>query len=448
MFSTHSKQAQFRRAAGVDRVLRHLAILSCSVASGAMGQSVLAPLPTVPGQIANPPIADPVANGITTGAGADTQVVPQGTAATLPGLVTGELLRWADVHVRTHVTYQFLDGNGVQSSPGQSGDVISHTLNPGITIGLGPHWTLDYEPSLVFYSTGRFQNSFNQSISLIGGTTYENWRLGLSQGYSMSDQPQVQTASQTSMQSYSVGLSASYDFNNNWSLELGAGGAFSFVDKNQTNTNFPAPLSDSQSYFGSGWMNYQFNPKIAVAVGVSSGYSDQSGGFSSVEEQLLGRVILRPGEKLSISVDGGVQNQEFLNSGGVELWNPVMAASASYHVFTPTTLTLSANRSVEPSLFQNQVIEGTTVGFGLAQRLLTVLQLSLNYSHTISDYVGSTTGTAQREDTGNSYQASLSMAFLKHGSIGTFYQYSQNSSNQKEFGFSSHQAGVTLTWAY
>lgn len=393
-------------------------------------------------------MVDAATSGITTGAAADTQVVAQGTAATLPGLVTGELLQWADVHVRTHVTYQFLDGTGVLSSPGQSGNVITHTLNPGLTIALGSHWTLDYEPSLVFYSSGRFQNSFDQSISLNGGTTYGNWRLGLSQGYSMSDQPQVETASQTSLQSYSVGLSASYDFNNNWSLDMNAGASFSFVDQSQSKTNFFAPLSDSQSYFASGWMNYQFNPKIAVAAGLSGGYSDQSGGFSSVDEQLLGRVILRPGEKLSISVDGGVENQEFLNSGGTELWNPIMAASASYHVFTPTTLTLAASRSVEPSLFANQVIEGTTVSLGLAQRVLSVLQLSLSYTHTISDYIGSTTGTAQREDTGNSYQASLSMAFLKHGSIGTFYQYSQNSSNQKEFSFSSHQAGVTLTWAY
>src|SRR5579871_2614623 len=121
MFSTHSKQAPVGRNAGVERVLRRLAVLSCSVASGAMGQSVLAPLPTVPGQTLNPPMANPAIGGITTGAAADTQIVPQGTAATLPGLVTGKLLQWADVHVRTHVTYQFLDGNGVLSSPGQSG---------------------------------------------------------------------------------------------------------------------------------------------------------------------------------------------------------------------------------------------------------------------------------------------------------------------------------------
>jgi hypothetical protein len=449
MHSTHSKQRRAGRVAGVERILRRLAILSCSLASGAMGQSVLAPLPTVPGQTFNPPMADPVTGGISTGAAADTPVIRQGTAATLPGLVTGELLRWADVHVRTHVTYQFLDGNGIQSSPGQSGSVITHTINPGAAISLGPHWGLDYEPTLVYYSSGRFRNTVNQSVSLTGAASYGNWSFGLSMGYIRSDQPLVQTASQTSSQSYSFGLSANYEFNSKWTLEMNVGGGFTFVGSGQNKTNFQAPLTDSQNYFGSGWMNYQFNSKVSAAVGLSAGYGDQTGGgFTSVNQQLLGRILLRPGEKLSLSVDGGVENQQFLNTGGVTLWNPVMAASASYAVFEPTTLTLSASRSVQSSLFANQVVENTVVGVGLAQRLLTRLQLSLSYSHSINDYIGSTTGTAQRKDTGDSYQASLGTSFLNHGSISTFYQYGRNSSSQNDFGYSSHQAGVTLTWAY
>ncbi|HLX71260.1 MAG TPA: outer membrane beta-barrel protein [Verrucomicrobiae bacterium] len=448
MFFTHSKQAPVRRTASVERVLRHLALLSCSVASGAMGQGVLAPLPTVPGQMPSPPVADPLTGGITTGAAGGAEAVAQGTAAMLPGLATGELLRWGDVHVRTHVTYQFLDGTGIQSSPGQSGNVISHTINPGATVSLGSHWTLDYEPTLVYYSGSRFRNSVNQAVSLTGATSYNNWTLGLSQGYSRSDQPLAETASQTASQSYSAGLNANYDFNNKWSLEMNGGAGLTFVDSSQNKTNFQAPLSDSQNYFSSAWMNYQFDSRLSAAVGVSGGYSDQNGGFQSVSEQLLGRIILRPGAKLSISADGGVENEHFLNTGGTVLWNPVMAANIDYNMFEKTTLTLSANRSVEASLFQNQVTEDTTVGLGLIQRLFGWLQMSLAYSHSIDDFIGSTTGSSQRTDTGNSYQASLSTSFLHHGSISTFYQYSQSSSTQQGFSYSSHQAGVTLTWAY
>lgn len=447
MFSTHTKQGTVRRTGGVERVLRHLAILSCSVASGAMGQSVLAPLPTVPGQTLTP-MANPAGSGITTGAAAGTEVIPQGTAATLPGLVTGELLQWADVHVRTHVTYQFLDGTGILSSPGHNDKVVSHTLNPGATVALGPHWSLDYEPTLVYYTQGPFQNSVNQAVYLSGQTTYGNWKLGLTQGYSRSDQPLSQTASQTEMQSYSAGLSADYDFNNKWTLEMNGGADLTFVGAGQNKTNFEAPLSDNQNYFSSAWMNYQFNSKVASAIGVSAGYSDQNGGFTSVNEQLLGRIILRPGAKLSVSVDGGVQNEQFLNSGGTTLWSPILAASINYHLFDPTTLTLSASRSVEPSLFQNQVTEDTGVSVGLTQRFLHWLQLSLSYSHSISDYIGSTSGSTQRTDTGDTYQASLSATFLRHGSVSTFYQYGRNTSTQQGFDYSSHQVGATLTWAY
>lgn len=448
MSSTHSKQASFRRAAGVDRILRRLAILSCSVASGAMGQSVLAPLPTVPGQTPSPPMADPLSGGISTGAAAGTQVAPQGTAAMLPGLVTGELLRWADVHVRTHVTYQFVDGNGIQSSPGQSGNVITQTINPGATISLGPHWSLDYEPTLVYYSSRQFQNAVNQAVTLVGGSSYGNWVFGLSQGYTRSDAPMVQTASQTAQQSYSAGLNASYAFNERWSIEMNAGAGFTFVGQGQNNTNFQAPLSDSQSYFSSDWMNYQFNSKASAAVGVSGGYGSQTGGFTSVSEQLLGRVLLLPGGKLSLSADGGVENQQFLNIGGVSLWNPVMDVSASYILFPPTTLTLSASRSVQSSLFANQVTEGTSVSAGLSQRLLGILHLSLAYSYGETDFIGSTSGTAERKDTGDNYSVSLSTSFLHHGSVSTFYQYGRNTSTLAGFSYLSHQAGFTLTWAY
>lgn len=423
-----------------------------------MGQSVLAPLPTFPGQPSVPPVANAANMGVTTGAAAGAETVPQGLAATVPGTTAiEELLAWGAVHLKTHVTYQFLYGTGVQSSPGQSQNTITQTVNPGVTLALGPHWILDYEPSLQFYSNDNFHNTFDQLLSLIGRTKYGNWSFGLSQVYSRSDEPTIQTGSQTAIQSYSPTANATYAFNDKWSVEMDAGVSLSFVDGGQvatngsggalTNTLAGGPLSDSQNYFGSQWVNYQIDPAVAVALGVSEGYTDQNGGLKTVDEQYLGRVVLRPGPKLTISADGGVEDRQFLNSGQPDSWTPIFDASAAYHLFEPTTLTMAATRSVQASLFQNQLTDSTIVSLGLRQRLLGKLQLSLGYSYASSDYAG-VQSTGQRSDVGITYSAALSMAFLKHGSIGTFYQHSDNSSNAKGFSYSSNQVGMTLTWAY
>lgn len=449
------KSHSSRRRTSPGRFARHLAVLSCSVASSAMGQSVFSPLPTVPGESVPSTAPNAVTAGITTGAAADTEKAQLGPAvAALPGTAAAEFLTWGDVHVRTHVTYELLYATGVQSSPGQASDTFTHTLNPGVAIGLGSHWILDYEPSFQFFSDSHFHDTFNQSVSLSGGTGYGNWSFGLSQSYNRSDDPSVETGGQTALQSYIAGLSAGYHFNDKWSLETSGGVSLSFVGQNQvqvrTNglplTN-SVPLSDSESYFGSEWANYELDSRISLALGISGGYSHQDGGLETANEQYLGRVILVPGSKLTLTVDGGVEDQQFLNSGQSDLWTPIFASSISYHLFEPTTFVLSASRSVEVSLFQGQVTKQTTVGLGLQQQLLEHLSLSLNYTHSIADYIGAS-AIGQRGDTGDSYYAGLNLGFLKHGNIGTFYEYSQNTSSASGFSFSSHQAGLTLTWAY
>lgn len=435
-------------------MLRGLAVLSCSIVSGAMGQSVFVPLPSIPGETPAVPAGNAPSAGVTTGAAGQTEPVSQGLAAAVPGTKAAEdFLTWGALHAKTHVTYQLLFATGVQSSPGQANDTITQTVSPGVALGLGRHWVLDYEPSLRFYSDSHFHNTFDQLLSLNGGVTYGDWAFGLSQAYVRSDEPTVQTGSQTGQQSYTGALNASHTFSDKWSLEMDAGVTLVFVDQSgnqisQTNVPVTPPLSDSQNYFASGWLNYQVDPKIGLAAGVTGGYSAQNGGLSSVNENFMGRIVLHPGEKLTLSADGGVSDTHFLNSDAPDLWSPIYAASATYHLFEPTTFSLAASRSIQPSLFQHQVADNTLVSVGVQQRLVGKLQLSLGYAYTRSDYVSSQLGSTQRADEGNSYQVGLSTSFLTHGSVGTFYQYSENSSSGKGFNFSSNQAGFTLTWAY
>jgi len=113
------------------------------------------------------------------------------------------------VILRPHVFYQFTYGTGILSSPNQQSATIVQSFAPGILFVLSPRWTLDYTPTLTFYSSKELKDSVGQSVTLTGGTTYEAWVFGLSQNFTYSSSPQVQTGTQTSQDTYTTALTAS-----------------------------------------------------------------------------------------------------------------------------------------------------------------------------------------------------------------------------------------------
>jgi hypothetical protein len=399
--------------------------------------------------MANAP-ASPEATASTEGQSFET-----GTPATAPVAPVESLMQWGALHLRARASYQFSYATGLHSEPGKSAGTYTHTFSPGLTVQVGPHVSLDYSPVFRFFSEKNFRDTVDQAVSLNAGVRVGDWTLGLAQSFTLTDEPTVETSAQTEQKSYFASLSASYQFNDKISFDTGASAGLQFVNGTNAviNTNSPVPfnaaLTDSQNYSGSEWINYQFDESIDGGLGVTVGYSKQNNGFSSVSEQYLGRVTWRPGPKFTLGLNGGMEVQQFLNTGANDLMTPIFAASMSYHLFEQTTLSLSASRSVNTSLFQDQVSETTVLGLGVQQRLLGKLQLSLGFGYNVADYINTTTNlTTLRSDTGTSFSAGVTCPVWKHGTVGAFYQYSQNSSSQGAFAYSSKQAGASLSWSY
>jgi hypothetical protein len=397
------------------------------------------------------PEANPEKNGETT-----PPVNGEAPATSTPPLTApiDSILNWGALHAHLRASYQFLYASGVHSAPGNSEDTITHTLSPGISLNLGPHVTFDYAPSIRFFTQKDFHNTVDHSLSLSGGVHYGDWTLGISQDFVVADEPLVETSGQTQTMDYSGGLVAAYQFNEKLSLTTTAGVGLVFVGStNSVATNGvggSTALSDSQSFSAAEWLSYAFSEKISAGVGGNVGYSEQSGGFRSIDENYNLRMGWHPGNKLSASLSGGIARQHYLQSnGGTSKWKPVYSATVGYQLFETTSFSLSADRSIGSSLFQNQIVESTTLGVGVQQRLLGKVQMSLGFGYTKSDYK-LTTGnlTTTRSDEGFSYSAGMAVPFLKRFNFGTFYQYTQNTSSAGGFGFSSSQLGATLSWAY
>jgi len=351
----------------------------------------------------------------------------------------GNPFQWGPVTLRPHVSYQFLYGNGIQSSVNQQQATVIQTFSPGLLFVLGDHWTLDYTPSWTFYSSKNFRDSIGHSVSFAGGTTYQDWNFGLSQSYSRSSAPLVETGTQTDTETFSTGLNASYRFSSKMSVDMG-------ISQNFTAA---AQFTSSRQWSTMEWLNYQFWPRLQVAAGVGGGYVAVDTGNDSSYEQFQGRVSWRATDKTSIQVHGGLEDRQFLGGGASDVLNPIFGVAIQYQPFEFTEFSLSADRSVSTSYLQNQNSVSTSINGSLNQRLFQKFSLTLGGGYSTVKYIATTSGVfAGRQDDYYSFNARLSRMFLKRGTISVTYQFSDNSSSQSGFTYSSSQVGLEVGFRY
>jgi hypothetical protein len=371
--------------------------------------------------------------------------------------------QWGPVTAHPRLNYQMTYGNGIQSSAGNQHRILMNEIAPGIALDLGKHWTLDYGAAADFYSDPHFKNTVNQNIQLAGATTYEDWRLGLTQVCSLTDNPSTETGQQTGQQNYDTSLNATYQINSDFSLELGAVQNFQSTDS--------SGLQNSREWSSLDWLNYQYGPNLGFALGIGGGYVAVDGGKSTntwpitgttnfisftnnngsdmAYEQIKGRVTFRVTRKINFSLDGGVEFRQFLDTTNSTLVSPLVGATLAYRPFDFTTLSVNAGRTVDTSYFQNQVTEKTSVSTSLNQRLLgrLLLDLSGGYAHT--RYRTSDPGNpAERLDDYVFFRVSLGTTFLRRGTASAFYSWSDNSSNLHGFAYHCDQIGAQVGFSY
>ena len=148
--------------------------------------------------------------------------------------------------------------------------------------------------------------------------------------------------------------------------------------------NVPDQFSDMEEWSTLDWVNYQIVPNLTVGLGVGFTYDSMSVGSDVASEQYQARVQWHAGNKLSVLMSGGLNDQQFLSGGVPDLLSPIFSLSVQYQLFEPTSLYLSANSGVAPSYFANQATDNTGLSAGVHQRLVgrLFLDVSGGYSTT------------------------------------------------------------------
>jgi len=377
----------------------------------------------------------------------------QETAPTMP-------LQLGPVIMHPHLDYQLLYGSGIESSPGQRQNSVIQQFSPGVLFNLGDHWTLDYTPTLYFYSSSNLRNNVNESAQLGWGTAYNDWFFSGSQSYGSSSSPNAETAAQTDQEIYSTMFNASYQFNDKMSLDMGFNQIFNYVGSGGSSTNLLQNLTNSRGWSTMDWLNYEFWSRFNAGLGFGFGYNQQDGSPDSIYEQYQARVNWRATDKISFQLGGGLQDQQYLGGGASALLTPILNAIIQYQPFEQTKLSVSAGRAVNPSLFQNQVTENTQIMGDLNQRLLGRLYLDLSGGYSTTKYLSSAgsssaASSAGRKDDYYIFNARLNYIVLKRATVSIFYGYSDNASHQSGFAtsgsgfaYTSRQVGFEIGYRY
>ena len=365
------------------------------------------------------------------------------------------LFQYGPVTLHPHVFNSLIYGSGIEYTVGNEQDTLVDTLSPGITADLGRHWTVDYTPTLNFYSSRQFRNSVDQSASLTGATRYEDWSFNLSQNANISSDPLTETAAQTDQQSYSTALSTAYAFNDKWAANASVDQGISLV----------SGLQDSYTWSTLEGVSYEFSPRLNVGISAGGGYtkvesdgSELSAAGSnpdSVNEEIQFNASWRATDKISLQGSVGVNDQQFLAAGYNDSLSPIFSAAIQYQPFKDTQITLSAGRSTGSSdyFIEAQTTESTTISLSLNQRLLKIYNLSVGVGYSQVQYTTTLSilsysfGNARTDDD-YSFNASFGRSFLTHGTWAITYQYSDNESSVAGFSQRSNQIGLQVGFSY
>lgn len=351
--------------------------------------------------------------------------------------------RWEWFTFHPHALYRFLYATALPTSVTNRVKSTVQEVAPGLLVNLGTHWSLDYTPTLRFYSSRAFEDTLDHSVRLIGGATYQDWTLGLLQTYEKTSQPLVETGTQTDQETFFTSLSASYQINSQMSADGALSQRIVSADVFQS----------SKEWSPSAWLNYQFWPRLDAGLGIAGGYVDVETGSDMAYERFQVRANWRATDKLALRVHGGAELRHFLDSGADDELNPIAGAQVQYQPFEHTRISLGVSRTVDVSLLtagagESQVIETTEVTAQLNQRLLEQLQLQLGGGYFRGEYTAADPTVPDRKDDFFRFNARLGWRFLKRGTAAVFYQYTDLTSSLAGYGFASHQTGFELEFRY
>jgi hypothetical protein len=315
---------------------------------------------------------------------------------------------------------------------------ISYRRGDKLT-GEGGYLSIAYRPTAVAYAENSNNNRLDQiaewDVGWRGKKTAISWKGRAGQlGDATAD-----TGTLTDRSEFSNEVRLAWAIREKVSLEVAGGYESVSYDS--------SAYADSHLTYAELALKYAYSPKTRLGMMYKAGSFEVDGAGGQTVHRVTGRIEWHPREKIAVDLEIGGEHRTFDNGSDT---TPVVEGRIGWEPKEGTEVYLTGYRREQASAYlpgQNYTQTGTALG--ISQRLGGAWTARIEGGVEHADYsVVSGTGAGGREDRIHFLRPALEYRVTDDFSMGLFYRYSENDSNQAGLGHESHSAGVEMGYRF
>jgi hypothetical protein len=383
-------------------------------------------LPTAPGRL---------------GGEVDSRIVPRGTSRLDPG-VGGSRGDELELGVSISTAY---DDNIFLSAANARADLVTR-LSPAVAYrrgdrleGEGGYLSVAYRPTAVSYADNSGNDRLDQEAAWEAGWRGKAIRLAYSGTARQLGDATADTGTLTDRSELANGVRIAWSPRERIAVELAAG---------HDSTDYESSaFADSRMSYGEVALRYAYSPKTRLGMIYKAGRFEVDGAGEQTVQRTTARIEWNPTRKIAVDIEAGFEHRRF-DKGSDS--TPVVEARVGWTPREGTELYLAGYRRELASAFlpgENYTQGG--VELGIAQRLGGKWTGRIEGGVERAAYSRvSGSGPSGRVDRIHFIRPSLEYRFTDDFSMGLYYRYSENRSNQAAFGYENHSGGIEMGYRF
>jgi hypothetical protein len=371
----------------------------------------------------------------------DTRISPEGGPRLDPG--AGDT-RSDELELKLAISAAY-DDNIFLSPTNAESDLVTR-VSPSVAYrkgdkleGEGGYLSVAYRPTVVAYAENSSNDRIEQEASWEAGWRGKAIRFAYSGTARQLGDATADTGTLTDRSEVSNSVRIAWSLREKITVELAAGHDSTGYDS--------SAFADSSLSYGEVALRYAYSPKTRLGLIYKAGTFEVDGAGQQTVNRATARIEWSPTRKISVDVEAGFEHRSFDNGSDT---TPVVEARVGWQPREGTELYLSGYRREEASAFlpgQNYTQGG--VALGISQRLGGKWTGKLETGLERAEYSRvSGTGPAGRVDRIRFIRPSLEYRFTDDFSMGLYYRYSENRSNNPAFGYENHSGGVEMGYQF
>lgn len=333
--------------------------------------------------------------------------------------------------------------------PDKTSDFITQlTLKSEIRLGNqhvvdGNYLDAFYAPTFALYADHSSEDYIDQDVGVFYQHRFSRLTLSADQTYTKTTATSITIGNLVTSDVIATNLKADYAYSDK--LDIASTVTQTFTDYDA------ASFTNSGEWVLDTYFLYKWDSKLSFGFGPKFGFLDFSGAPLQTYQQFLPRVIYTYSDRLTVSLDGGLEYRQYNQDNEGDLLTGIFDISATYRPFVDTTLALTGSRHYVPAYgFIGQDYLASSVGVTGRQKFLKDFSFNLGFGYENDDYLLPASGFSgvTRNDDYLYATAGLDWTPNTWLVVAGAYRYQNDSSNFQAFSFDDNQLELSIEASY